>query len=132
MKYNSKKNRGDVAIYIVLLVMTIMLAGAVVMSGLLARQFRLGRSIVVNERSFYAANSGLEHILFELSKKTPPVPVSNSTPLTAEIQYDDSAPAIYKSYGQVLPSGSVCAYSSSEYQNNLGRLRSLAGGCPLE
>lgn len=133
MKYNSKKNRGDVAIYIALLVMTIMLAGAVVMSGLLTRQFRLGRSIVADQRTFYAAYSGLEHIFFELNKNNPPKD-TDITISPIDISYSDGTTATYQSHGQVLTSGAVCAYSSSgEHQTNLGRLRSLASDeCPQE
>lgn len=127
-----KAHRGDIAIYIALLVMTIMLSGAVVLSGLLARQFRLGRSIIADQRAFYAANSGLEHALFRLNKETPPPAISRDNPLTAEISYSASDPAVYTSYGQVLSTGSICVYSSSTYQNNLGRLRGLADGCPSE
>lgn len=132
MEHNFKKNRGDVAIYIALLVMTIMLAGAVVMSGLLARQIRLGRSVIVGERSFYAANSGLEHIFFELNKNNPPKDTDITTS-PIDLSYSDGTTAAYQSHGQVLTSGAVCAYSSSQYQNDLGRLRSRGNeNCPPE
>lgn len=128
--------RGDIAIYVALLVMTITLAGAVVLSGLLARQIRLGRSVVINERSFYAANSGLEHILYELNRK-PQTKEAKVVPNPIPIEYDsDGTTATYTSQGKVLGppnDGAICAYSDSTYQGNVGRLRSRAvSACPAE
>lgn len=59
-----KKNvRGDVAIYISVMLLTIMLSGVLVMSLILSRQIRATRNVLTTERAAYAAHSGLEDCL---------------------------------------------------------------------
>jgi hypothetical protein len=131
MEHNSTKNRGDVAIYTSLLVMTIMLAGAVVMGGLLARQIRLGRSVITTERAFYGAYSGLEQALYEV------VVNNKSDPITGTVDYtnpDGTAadPVEYKSSASKLTNGQLCAFSSGQLGSDQRRVTLRGPGCPSE
>lgn len=62
MKIFSQNNlqRGDVSIYLSLILLTTMLTGAIVMSTILARQIRANQDVLKAERAFYTAYSGFE------------------------------------------------------------------------
>lgn len=64
-----KKDRGDISIYIAILMVTVLLSGALVFSSILSRQARFASNIVHNERAFYAADSGIEATLYDLKNK---------------------------------------------------------------
>jgi len=53
-------SRGDISIFIVVIVSAIMLGSAVLLSLILARQTSLTEDIVASERAFYAASAGVE------------------------------------------------------------------------
>lgn len=74
------RQRGDIAIYTALMVLTIILSSALVMSLVLARQLRQTGDVIASEQAFYAANSGLEHGLYILAKD--PVLAFSSDPVT--------------------------------------------------
>lgn len=128
MKTNQQKNRGDVALYVALVVMTIMLAGAVVMSGLLARQIKLGRSVVTTERAFYGAYSGLEQALYEF------VANNKTEAISGTINYtnSDSSPGDEVTYcsSALKEADQLCAYSSGELGSDQRRVTLLGPGCP--
>ena len=59
-----KNERGDVTIFIALLVMVVITSAMLIFTSLLAEQGRLNRDIVASEAAFYAATSGLEEALY--------------------------------------------------------------------
>lgn len=124
------KNRGDVALYVALLVMTIMLAGAVIMGGLLARQIKLGRSVVTTERAFYGAYSGLEHALYELVASDD----VETGEITGTVSYTDSDGSQgdtvnYTSSG-IKTVDQLCAFSSGKLGSHQRRVTLRGPGCP--
>lgn len=67
--YSKKSSAGDIAIYITLVLSVVMLTSAIFMSLILVRQLQLSRNVEWSERALYAANSGLEEILYHLSQR---------------------------------------------------------------
>lgn len=65
----SNPERGDIAVYIALLLSGIMLSFVLLMSFVLSRQLRLTEDVVWSERALYAADTGLEHSLYIISKQ---------------------------------------------------------------
>ena len=60
--------RGDVAIYIAVVMLMIMLSATIVLSGILSRQIKLTIDAVDTEKAFYAADTALEEGRYGLSK----------------------------------------------------------------
>lgn len=77
--------RGDITIYMALTMLTLMVSSALIMSVVLINQLRFTRDVVESEQAFYAANSGLERGLYELSLFATPGPI----PLTDGLPYGD-------------------------------------------
>lgn len=71
----NKHERGDVTVYLALTMLSIMLAGALLMSVILIAQLRSTEDAVDSERAFYAANTGMEHGFYELSLFAQPGPI---------------------------------------------------------
>jgi len=63
MKMNQ---RGDIAIFTSLLVVTIMLSGAIALGIILSQQIPVTLELQNSEQAFYGALSGTEHAFFEL------------------------------------------------------------------
>src|SRR5688572_21676640 len=80
-EHTQRRQRGDVAIYMALLIMSIMVSSAILFSSILARQFRATEDAVASERAFYSANSGIEQGLYHLSTFTSAEPTSFSESL---------------------------------------------------
>ncbi len=69
-KYMKHYQRGDISIFIVIIVSGIMLGSAVLLSLILARQTSLTEDIVASERAFYAASAGVEQGFYNVAKGT--------------------------------------------------------------
>lgn len=61
--------RGDIAIYTAVIVVTIMLSGALAMGTILSRQIPATAQLLDAERAFYAANGGREQGFFIIAKQ---------------------------------------------------------------
>lgn len=116
--------RGDVTIYISLLLLLIVTTGTMVMSGLLSRQPRISRDTITSEQAFYAANSGVEHALYEYRLK------GQEIPLSGEIQYGSRA-AKYDSDACIVKVNGIdtLAASSTGTFRTAKRGFALAGRC---
>ena len=60
--------RGDISIFVVIVMSAIMLGSAVLLSLILARQISLTEDIVASERAFYAASAGIEHGFYDVAR----------------------------------------------------------------
>jgi Tfp pilus assembly protein PilX len=116
--------RGDIALYVTLVVVSIVTSAAVIMSGILSQQIRLSRTVIDTERAFYAANSGLEHALYLLARKN--TPTQAGAPLTGELLYDGDTPARFRSSATLLQNSQPCAQSQGDFKNSIRRV-SLSG-----
>jgi hypothetical protein len=65
--------RGDISIYIALLLVSIFLTSALIFNGILVRQLQVARTMLDSERAFFAADAGLEEGLYQLSEKFQPL-----------------------------------------------------------
>ncbi len=63
-----KTNQGSVVLYIILLMFVMMTSAAVVLSGILSKHIRSSENYLTSEQSFAAANSSIEHMLFQIAK----------------------------------------------------------------
>lgn len=100
MNTSRKNQEGAVAIYIALVITLLMLSGALVQSAVLSRQIRESRDVTQNERAFYASDSGIEAVLFDLKTKSAN---EDTTPTTLEdiIEYGDQT-ATFSAVGRVV------------------------------
>ncbi|MEX1997887.1 MAG: hypothetical protein WEA04_04425 [Candidatus Andersenbacteria bacterium] len=99
------QQRGDIAIYMSLIMLAIIVSSAILFSIILARQIRATTDAISSERAFYAANSGLEQGLYELS-----LFAQESTPLTGAVEYGsvpDTSTAGYEGEAKYLPSDGI-------------------------
>ena len=60
-------NRGDISLFLVLIIGTTMLGSAVLLSLILARQVSLSEDLEASERAFYAASAGVEKGFYDLA-----------------------------------------------------------------
>lgn len=74
--------RGDITIYMALTMIAIMGSSLLLFSGILVGQLKTAHDVVESERAFYAANSGLERGLYELSLFATPAPFAIEDTLT--------------------------------------------------
>jgi Tfp pilus assembly protein PilX len=81
--------QGDIAIYVALIMVTVLLSGAFVFSSVLSRQARYATNVVQNERAFYSADSGIEATLYELKAKLDLNDVSVSE-VKGDIEYKEN------------------------------------------
>ncbi len=66
---NNKRNnlqRGDAALYIVVLMLIVITSSAITLSSMLSGMLRASQGVVDSERALYASNSGFEDALFQL------------------------------------------------------------------
>lgn len=61
--------RGDVAIYIALVILLIITSSALIFNAIFLRQIRQSRQFVSSTQAFYAANTGLEQALYLLATR---------------------------------------------------------------
>lgn len=134
---NSKNNtqRGDIAVYIALMVVTVLLSGALIFSSILARQARFAANIVHNERAFYAADSGVEAALYDLKAKIDLGDTTKSR-VTGEVSYKD-AKAKFEALGGLSTSADqlrtlACVTSSGSFGSETRQLVTGPEGCEVE
>lgn len=127
--------RGDISVYMALLIMLLMLSSALVLSLILARQIRATEDVVETERSFYAANSGLEHTLYVLTKGIDPEQYSEDIiTKTGSVVYvgpGGSETATYEVEGKYNPppADSYCVRAEGEFRNETRRLQLGPADC---
>lgn len=59
--------RGVVTVYMSLIIVIIMVASTLILTDVVARQFRSSSDVELTERAFYAASSGFEHAAYLIS-----------------------------------------------------------------
>ena len=68
--------RGDITVYMALTMIAVIGSAILLLSGILLGQLKTTQDVVESERAFYAANSGLERGLYELSLFATPAPLA--------------------------------------------------------
>ncbi len=101
--------RGDISIYITLLVGLMILGSAVLVSLILARQLTLTQDLVASERAYYAANAGVEEGFYRLAIALRTSPGGDIDPLYAPGQVE------YVQYNPIQ----VAHYEESTDNNNI-------------
>src|SRR3989344_6516787 len=130
-----KKDRGDISIYIAILMVTVLLSGALVFSSILSRQARMASNIVNNERAFYAAGSGIEATLYDLKNKIDLGDTSVSN-VQSDISYD-TGKATFRAKGVLSTSADqvrtlACVASSGSFASESRQLVTGPQGCEIE
>ncbi|MDA1169189.1 MAG: hypothetical protein O3A36_02530 [bacterium] len=93
-----KKNQGSAVIYIVLLLFVMMTSAAIVLTTILSKHVRAAENYVSTERSFAAANSSIEEILYSISKGEAMGVIKNED----SINYGNGVVVTYKGEGCVV------------------------------
>jgi len=130
-----KKDRGDISIYIAILMVTVLLSGALVFSSILSRQARMASNIVNNERAFYAAGSGIEATLYDLKNKIDSGDKSVSR-MKGEILYGNDK-ATFTSEGVLSISGDqartlACVAGTGTFGRESRNIATGPAGCEIE
>ncbi len=127
-------SRGDVSIYIALLMVTAMLSIALILQLIISRQFRSTVNVLSSERALYAANSGLERMLARLPYDTSAFS-GEIISLTDEVPYDDNS-AVYDVWGKFITDstegsvqGEYCVYAVGIYQGSTRYLSTGSSDC---
>lgn len=126
--HHDKKNqreKGDVSVFISLLIAFVITASMIILGTILARQIRASRNVISTERAFYAADTGLERALYELIKNANP---TVTTPLTGSIDYSGQL-ATYESYAFLSPTNKVCSISQGNFAEAVRRVTRAGGDC---
>ncbi|HLC49423.1 MAG TPA: hypothetical protein VJI96_03505 [Candidatus Andersenbacteria bacterium] len=64
-----KTNQGSVVVYIILLIFVMMTSAGIVLSTILNKHIRASENYLISEQAFSGANSGVEHMLYKISKQ---------------------------------------------------------------
>lgn len=134
--HHDNLQRGDVAVYMALMISFILLSSALVFSLILARQIRATEDVVESERSFYAANSGLEHLQYVLTKgwnnAYSATIITRPDPGPGIIEYSGGEQAEYTARGKYdAENESSCAQADGTFRNEKRRLQIGLGDCLL-
>jgi len=124
--------RGDVSLFIAILVITIVTSSTIVLASLLARQTHLNQDIVASERALSAANSGMEQAFYARLKSGHDA--LGPTAIHDSVTYSDGSTATYTADGYARPGTSgdeLCAHSLGEYGGNQRRLESVTSACAV-
>lgn len=128
--FKTNTQKGSVVVYIVLIMFLMMTSAAVILSGVLNRHIRSAQDYLSSERAFSAANSGIEQMLYSMTKSNPD-PTSDVAS-NGTIDYG-SEQATYKGSGKgvVGASGGVipCMSASGAYRDLVRRI-ALGEGVP--
>jgi hypothetical protein len=118
------KSRGDVSIYIALLLLGAMLSTSIVLQLVISRQGKYTTNVLSSERAIYAANSGLEQMLKTLPGSVEAI-ISGPICVSGEVEYSDHN-AQYEAWGKIdVAHNSFCIYSKGSFQ---GLTRYLSTG----
>lgn len=132
---NQGKQRGDIAIYTALIVVTIMLSGALAMSTILSRQIPATAELLNTERAFYAVQSGREAAFFVVAKQHVFTDFGYSFPVNEVLKYSAGDEATYASVGDLtaLRGPRLCGTIEGVYGQLKRRLEfsTPAVNCPL-
>lgn len=116
--------RGDIAIYMALIIVTILVSSALLLSFVLVRQIRETSDALASERAFFAANSGIEQALSELDDFANPF----TGELAGVIEYDNGQQAAYEARGLLQgsaqaggPAATRCVRARGVYPENGGQ-----------
>lgn len=129
------KQQGDIAVYVALMVVTVLLSGALIFSGIITRQARLATNIVNNERAFYTADSGVEATLYDLKNKIDLGDTSVSH-VSGDIEYAGQK-ATFNASGNLSTSADqsrtqACVGSSGSFASESRQLVTGPQGCEVE
>lgn len=130
--------RGSIAVYLALVMTLIITSSAVILSGILSQQLRASQNFVASERSFYAANSGVEEALYLLVQQSQQGGGDQVITIDdGEVRYDDQT-ATYQVKARLVTSQDLirvvpCVISLGRYAQEERRLKLQPGGdCALE
>ncbi|MEK7499304.1 MAG: hypothetical protein AAB649_01725 [Patescibacteria group bacterium] len=125
-----KPSQGSAIVYIVLLVFLMMTSAAIVLSTILSKHIRASENYVSTERSFAAANSSIEEMLYQISKGGATETVDNA----GNIEYGSGIKVEYEGKGCVEdPTGKKIPHltASGIYKGTVRRITIGGGGqCP--
>ncbi len=118
--------RGDVAIYMAMLMLIVITSSAMILSNLLAQQHRFSEEIVASERAFYAANSGVEHALYLLVQTNQAGGGQDPIAIEGEVPYGEEL-ALYQTAAQLvvskdLTTATPCLKSTGNFRDQIRRL----------
>lgn len=134
----SLHQKGSVAIYITLIVITVITSAAIVLSGVLAGQLKNSLNVLETERAIYAAHSGVEEAQYRLFiEKFPDTTLPPQTdPITfsGTVSYGGQD-ATYDVSAQWIDTGNgftTCIASNALYKGQTSVLKlGVAGVCPF-
>lgn len=109
-------SRGDISLFIVLVVGVMLLGSAVLLGLILARQNSLTHDLVASERAFYAASAGVEKGFYELALA---IRAAGGAAAPPDIPLNDIAGMV--DYG---PGG----ITSGSYEGNISRVNGQTCG----
>lgn len=118
--------RGDVAIYVAMLMLIVVTSSALLLSGLLSQQLRFSQEVVSSERAFYAANSGVEHALYLLAQANQAGNSLETVEIEGEVPYEEET-AVYEGAAELvlsedLTTATPCVKSTGSFRDQVRRL----------
>jgi len=129
MNNTSSQQKGSAVIYIVLMMFLMITSAAIILSGVLNRHVRSAQDYLSSERSFAAANSGIEQMLYSVAQSSDPVTVEDSIDYNGEqAQFKGSGYGVSDN-GSNVP----CMSASGTYRDVVRRIALGEGvpGCEL-
>lgn len=130
MTNKSSTSNGSVVIYIVLLMFVMMTSAAVVLSTILSKHVRASEHYLSSEQAFAAANSGIENMLYQISKGG----ATSNVTADGALDYGNGISVVFKGQGCGKNENGVTVphlSASGSYKSLVRRLEfgGGAGGC---
>ena len=113
--------------YMALVVVSILVASALLFNTILNQQILLNRSVTASERAFYAAGTGFEAALYQASAQPESLFEGEG-----EVVYENEGSAAFTFKGQVFDQDDTrvpCVLSTGQYRDELRRLFTGPDGC---
>lgn len=125
--------RGDISIYIVIVVGMMILGSAVLLGIILARQITLTEDLVASERAFYAASAGTERGFYDLAlaiKAQGNVDIAQPD-VTGTVDYEINGVTETATYTANISQrgGRVCGSSTGRFAGEQRRIQIGPTGC---
>lgn len=120
------QERGDVAVFMTLIMLGIMVASSLLLSAILARQLRATQDALDSERAFYATNAGLEAALYEVSQR-----YQTDASVSGAIAYtgSESGEAGYAAEAQTM-GGGTCFKAFGNFRQERRKIAVGPAECP--
>lgn len=118
--------RGDIALYVAVVIIGLMLASAMGMALIIVQQIKASKDVVASERAFYAASTAQEEALYRFGHDPYPETLNILGDIPYETLPGQRGSATYISEQAVrYPDGSVCIRTVGSFN---GKERRLARG----